>query len=51
VVVFDPDTLSDTATYEAPKSFPIGVDCVVVNGEVAVAGGQPTGVLAGRALP
>jgi N-acyl-D-amino-acid deacylase len=51
LVVFDPNTISDTSTYEAPKSLPVGIDYVVVNGEVAVEGGTPTGVLAGRALP
>jgi N-acyl-D-amino-acid deacylase len=51
IVVFDPDTLTDTATYEQPMSLPIGIDYVLVNGQLAVEQGQPTGVLAGRALP
>jgi len=51
IVVFDPETLADTATYENPKSFPIGVEYVVVNGRVAVEHSKPTGVLAGRPLP
>ncbi len=51
VVVFDPDLVNDTATYDEPKSFPEGIEHVLVNGQVAVEEGAPTGVLAGRALP
>ena len=51
IVVFNPDTLEDTSTYEKPKSFPIGIEYVLVNGRVAVEKGTPTGVLAGRPLP
>ena len=51
VVIFNPDTLSDTATYEQPHSYPIGIDYVLVNGQIAVQAGKPTGVLAGRPLP
>src|SRR5438874_12929262 len=32
VVVFDPDTVADTATYENPKQYPKGIDRVHVNG-------------------
>jgi N-acyl-D-amino-acid deacylase len=51
VVIFDPDTLTDTATYEDPKSLPIGIEYVLVNGQVAVENGEATGLLAGRSLP
>ncbi len=51
VVVFDPDTIADTATYERPRSFPLGIPHVLVNGRLAVEGGRATGVLAGRAVP
>jgi N-acyl-D-amino-acid deacylase len=50
VVVFDPATVASTATYEAPRSFPIGIDWVIVNGEVVVAEGEHTGATPGRAL-
>jgi N-acyl-D-aspartate/D-glutamate deacylase len=50
VVVFDPDTVRDTATYERPHAFPVGIDAVVVNGEVTVEGGEHTGARAGRAI-
>ena len=48
VVVFDPATVAARATWEQPQQGPVGIDTVIVNGEVAVAGGEPTGVLAGR---
>ncbi len=51
VVIFDPETITDTATYDDPRSFPIGVEHVLVNGRLAVEHDTPTGVLAGRALP
>ena len=50
VVVFDPDVVADRATYEVPHQLAIGVDHVVVNGEVALRDGSSTGVFAGRGL-
>jgi N-acyl-D-aspartate/D-glutamate deacylase len=50
IVCFDPDTVIDTATYEQPHSFPIGIPHVIVNGVVTVLDGQHTGARAGRAL-
>lgn len=50
LAVFDPDTIIDTATYEAPFSTPIGMTHVLVAGEVAVRDGEPTGVRAGDVL-
>jgi len=51
VVVFDPATLCDRATYDEPCAYPVGIEYVLVNGRVAVERGEPTGVLAGRAIP
>lgn len=51
VVAFDPEEINDTATYEDPCSFPLGIPYVAVNGQVAVDGGHCTGVLAGEAIP
>ena len=51
VVAFDPDRVTDTATYEDPRRFPIGIPWVVVNGQVAVEGGQCSGIMAGQAVP
>jgi N-acyl-D-aspartate/D-glutamate deacylase len=50
VVVFDPQTLLDRATYEKPFEHSQGVRWVFVNGKAAVEESKPTGVLAGRAL-
>jgi len=50
VVVFDPATIQDRATYEDPFAFATGVQWVLVNGQVAVADGAPTGALVGKVL-
>ena len=50
VVLFDPDTLQDTATYEKPKQYPEGVMHVMVNGQLVVEEGEPTGATPGRSL-
>ncbi len=39
LMVFDADTIIDTATYDAPHQYPKGIDAVIVNGEVAVRSG------------
>ena len=51
LVAFDPDTVTDTATYDDPRRFPVGIPWVMVNGQVAVEEGRCTGVLAGQAVP
>jgi N-acyl-D-amino-acid deacylase len=51
LTVFDPDSIADTATYDEPCQFPVGIPYVVVNGLVAVDNDQCTGVLAGQAVP
>ncbi len=50
VVMFDPDTVRDLATFEAPFQYATGVDVVTVAGAVALAGGERRGVGKGRAL-
>jgi dihydroorotase/N-acyl-D-amino-acid deacylase len=50
LVVFDPATIEDTATYEEPARHPLGVGDVVVNGRLAVRDGAETGERAGRLL-
>jgi N-acyl-D-aspartate/D-glutamate deacylase len=50
VVVFDPDTIADRATFEEPNVYSEGVDTVVVNGVVTLAGGRMTGERGGRPL-
>jgi len=50
LVVFDPDTVIDKATFQNPHQYPVGIPYVVVNGQVVVSEGEHTGVLAGRVL-
>jgi N-acyl-D-amino-acid deacylase len=50
LVLFDPSTVADTATWDEPQQEPRGIDLVVVNGQVAYRDGRHTGAGAGRAL-
>ena len=50
LVLFDPTRVCDTASYERPWSFPEGVYAVLVNGQLAVEDGVPTGIRAGRVV-
>ncbi len=50
IIVFDPQTVRDLATYQQPEMLATGMKYVVVNGKIAVDGGKYNGTLAGRAL-
>ncbi|MBN2207670.1 MAG: amidohydrolase family protein, partial [Candidatus Aminicenantes bacterium] len=50
IVVFDPETIIDRATWTEPAQYPVGVGCVIVNGTVVVQDGEHTGALPGRTL-
>jgi N-acyl-D-aspartate/D-glutamate deacylase len=50
VVVFDAERVRSLATYDAPRQFPVGIEHVLVNGELVVDGSRHTGALPGRAL-
>lgn len=50
VVIFDPETVRDEATWEAPFTPASGVSRVIVNGQTVVADGTPTSALPGRVL-
>ncbi len=50
VVVFDPATVADKATFEQPFQYPVGINVVVVNGVVALRDGQRNSGGSGRAL-
>jgi N-acyl-D-amino-acid deacylase len=50
VVVFDPATIADRATFEAPHQYAVGVKHVLVNGVPVLRDGEPTGSFSGRAL-
>ena len=42
VVIFDPDTVIDRATYAEPYQYPEGISVVIVNGQVALRRGERT---------
>jgi len=50
IVVFDPETIADRATYEKPHQYAVGVRHVLVNGRLVLENGEHTGALPGRAL-
>jgi N-acyl-D-amino-acid deacylase len=50
VVVFDPATIADRATFEKPHQYAIGVKHVFVNGAQVLKDGEHTGARPGRAL-
>ena len=50
IVVFDPDTIRDRATFDDPHQYPDGVAHVVVSGVYTIREGEQTGLLGGRAV-
>ena len=48
VVVFDPDTVGDRATFEDPHQLSVGIEEVFVNGVGVLRGGEHTGAKPGR---
>jgi N-acyl-D-amino-acid deacylase len=50
VVVFDPATIADRATFENPHQYSVGVKQVFVNGVLVLKDGEHTGAKPGRAL-
>jgi dihydroorotase/N-acyl-D-amino-acid deacylase len=48
VMIFDPKTIIDKATYEQPHQLSVGVQHVLVNGEAVVSAGQVTGAKPGH---
>ena len=50
LVVFDPLTVADEATYTTPARHPAGIDHVIVNGRAAILSGVETGDRPGRLL-
>jgi N-acyl-D-amino-acid deacylase len=50
LVVFDPATVADKATFEKPHAYSVGFEWVLVNGRVAVDAGKVTGVNGGVAV-
>ena len=50
MVVFDPETIDDKATFEEPHQLAVGVRHVFVNGGHVIKDGEHTGALPGRAV-
>ncbi len=50
LVVFDPESVADRATFARPHQYPEGVRHVIVNGVAVLANGAHTGELPGRVL-
>ena len=51
VVVFDPATVEDKATYEKPFQYPVGIKAVIVNGTIALRDNQRSTERSGVAVP
>ena len=50
IVVFDPATITDHATFDRPAQLATGVRDVVINGRFALRDGKPTGAATGRVV-
>jgi len=50
VVVFDPEKITDKATFEDPNQLSVGMEYVLVNGVPVIADGKMTGALPGKVL-
>ena len=50
IVCFDPETVKTHATKAHPREFPVGIEYVIVNGQIVIDRGANTGALPGRAL-
>lgn len=50
LVIFDPETVIDKATYEKPNQFPGGIQYVIVNGEIVVEGNTQHSIYPGMVL-
>ncbi len=50
ITIFDPETVIDKATFDAPHQYPVGIPYVIVNGVVVLNKGEHTGAKPGKAL-
>ena len=50
IVVFDPDTIADRSTFDAPNQLAFGMRWVLINGVPVIAEGKMTGARPGRVL-
>ena len=50
IVIFNPKTVVDCATFQRPAQFPQGIEYVLVNGDLVIEKGEHTGRYPGRFL-
>ncbi len=50
IVLFNPDTVIDNASFVDPHQFPSGIEYVLVNGKITIKDGKHTGAQAGSVL-
>ena len=50
LVLFDPETVAAGSTFEAPRTLPVGIPHVLIDGKFVMEDGRRTDVLAGRAI-
>ena len=50
LVAFDPATVADKSTFEDPFQYPVGIELVIVNGEIALQDGKRTEARTGKSL-
>ncbi|MEU5579977.1 D-aminoacylase [Streptomyces huasconensis] len=50
LVLFDPETVAAGSTFEAPRTLPVGIPHVLIDGRFVMRDGRRTDVLAGRAI-
>ena len=50
LVIFDPSTVADQATFEDPFQYPVGIETVLVNGQVVLDEGKHTNARPGKVL-
>ena len=50
IVMFDPATITDVATFEKPNQLSVGMQFVLVNGQPVIDGGKMTEALPGKVL-
>ena len=50
IVLFNPDTVIDNASFVDPNQFPSGIEYVLVNGKITIKNGKHTGAQAGSVL-
>ena len=50
LVVFDEKRVKDLATYDDPHQYPVGIEYVLVNGQIVIDRGEHSGTLPGGIL-